>query len=223
MISTFAENDFLRTAIEHQNSSDDSYAYVLLPGKTSSQTMEYAAHPTLSVLIKDKNIHAIHDATRDVYAMNVFAPPSSNYVATSSGLIRDAFTANGNTNTPMNSTIADQLFSLAATETLYGADKYVKSTGGVSLMSQRIGNELTVWISQPTRNVMSAVLDVSGSGYALTDVLAGSDNVTLSSDGTKALVKFDLMLIGQANLSVAFESKGEEGVQYSVSADHRSI
>lgn len=210
MKSTFAENDFLRTTINHKNTSDDSYAYVLLPGKTSSQTMEYAEHPTLRVLIKDKDIHAIHDAIRDVYAMNVFAAPSSNYVSTSSSLIRGVYTENGNINAPVSASVAEQLFNLSANEIMYGADGYVKSTGAVSLMSQRIGDELTVWVSQPTRNVMSAVLDVSSSGYTLTDVLAGNDNITLSSDGKKALVKFDLMLIGQANLTgMAFEASGQ--------------
>jgi hyaluronate lyase len=193
MRSTFVSASFLRTSLSHQAVDDDSYAYVLLPGKNTAETTAYAANPTLGILINSNDLHAVYDSSRNVFAMNVFAEPSATYIDTSANLIKNAFAANGNVNLPLDASISGQLLNLATAETFYGADSYVRSTGDVSLMSKLNGDELTVWVSQPTRRVMSAVLDVSGSGYKISEILAGSDNVTLGADGTKCLVKFDLV------------------------------
>ncbi|EKN4146630.1 polysaccharide lyase family 8 super-sandwich domain-containing protein [Yersinia enterocolitica] len=197
---------FLRTSVPHLSSTDNSYAYVLLPNKSANETTYYAENPTLEILNSDSDFHAVHNKLTDVYAMNVFSEPSEIYKETSVNLIRSNFTANGNKNTGLTSDIAEQLLSLSGSETFYGNEHFVKSTGGVSLMSRLVGDELTVWISQPTRNVMSAVIDVESSGYRLSEIVDGGGHVALSSDGNKAIITFDLLLIFGSE--VAFEADG---------------
>ncbi len=208
MDRTLVEGTFLRTSVAH-SAEKDSYAYVLLPGKTAVETDNYAAHPTLAVLGNNADYHAVLDNVRNVYAMNVFAEPSAEYVTASANIIKPAFTGNDNVNVPLNSGMAAQLLSLAESETFYGDNHYVKSTGGVSLMSRLVGDELTVWISQPTRKVMSAVIDISESGYQIAGLLEGGENAALSADGHRAVVKFDLLLVGQSGSGVVdFDAEG---------------
>ncbi|VTQ54707.1 Hyaluronate lyase precursor [Campylobacter jejuni] len=206
MDKPFVQAYFLRTSVAHPSSAENSYAYVLLPGKSVAETENYAKNPTLAILNNDADFHAVHNTLTNVYAMNVFAAPSDSYRDASANLLLEHFIANGNKNSSLPGDIADQLLSLAESEKFYGDGQFVKSTGGVSLMSRLVGDELTLWISQPTRNVMSAVIDVTDSGYRLAEIVNDSGHVALNSDGSKAVVSFDLLLT--FGTEAAFEAEG---------------
>lgn len=209
MKGTAVKGNFLQTSFSHADANDSSYAYILLPGKTSFQTSAYAANQTIKVLSNTPAVHAAFDQATRAYAMNVFASPSKGYITASSTLLRNRFTAAGNVNTPLAGGEADQLFSAAAAEQLYGVDGQVKTTGGVSLMTRLDGDELTVWVSQPSREVMSALLDVRTTGFTLASVLEGSQHVSVDSTGSKAVVRADLDYIGQRTLAFAWDGSGQ--------------
>lgn len=208
MKGTEVKGNFLQTALPHGAAAGNSYAYYLLPGKTSGETTAFAARPSVSVLSNTAELHAVFDQYSGVYAMNVFATPSAAFTAASSNLVRGRFTTAGNVNLPLSRSEADQLLATAVSERLYGINGQVKSTGGVSLMSKLVGDELTVWVSQPTRNVMSAVLDVTSTGYKLNGILEGNNHVHVNSDGSRAVIRTDLDYIGQSSLQFAWEGDG---------------
>lgn len=209
MKGTVVKGNFLQTALSHADASDSSYAYILLPGKSSAQTSAYAANQTVKVLSNTPALHAAYDQATRAYAMNVFASPGKAYITASSTLLRNRFTAAGNANSPLSGGEAEQLFSAAGTEQLYGIDGQVKATGAVSLMTRLDGEELTVWVSQPSREVMSAVLDVGTTGYTLAGILEGGSHVNLDRTGRKAVVRTDLDYIGQRTLAFAWDGSGQ--------------
>lgn len=208
MKGTQVKGSFLQTALAHGRGSGETYAYYLLPGKSPAATSAFSAQPTVSILSNTPVLHAARDQASGVFAMNVFASPSASYTTASAELVRGRFIASGNVNSPLSRSEADRLLAAAANETFHGIDGQVKTTGGVSMMSRLAGNELTVWVSQPTRNVMSAVLDVTTTGYKLVDILEGGDHVSLRDDGTRAVVRSDLDYIGQRTLQFAWEGSG---------------
>jgi hyaluronate lyase len=208
MKGTKVTGQFLRTALPHAAATNDSYAYFMLPGKTAAETTAFAANPPVKVLANTPTLHAASGSVSRTFAMNVFAAPSASFVTASSTLLRDRFTAAGNVNTPLTGGEAQQLFNAAASEQFYGVDGYVKTTGGVSLITRLDGDELTAWVSQPTRNVMSAVLDVGSAGYRIVGVLEGGSRAHVNGDGSKALVRSDLDYIGQRTLQFAWEGSG---------------
>lgn len=196
MRGTQVKGTFLQTALSHAASADNSYAYLLLPGQSSAATTAYAANPTVSILASSVQLHAAADQASGAFAMNVFAPPGDAYTAASSQLMLERFKAAGNVNTPLSGAEAAQVFALAAGEPLYGVAGQVRTTGGTSVMTRLTGNELTVWISLPLRNVMSAVLDFSGTGLKLSGVIEGGAHAQLGADGTRAVVRPDIDYIG---------------------------
>lgn len=208
MKGTQVKGTYLQTALSHSAATDNTYAYYLLPGKTAAETAAFATSPSVKILSNTPDLHAAYDQTTSTYAMNVFAAPSSAYTTASANLIRGRFTAAGNVNSPLTSTEVSQLFNAASSEQLYGVDGQIKATGGTSLMTKIVGDEVTVWVSQPSRNVMSAVLDVSSAGYKLASIVEGGAYVSLNSDGSKALVRVDLDYIGQRTLQFAWEGNG---------------
>jgi hyaluronate lyase len=196
MKGTLVKGSFLQTALSHAAASDNSYAYVLLPGKTSAATTAYAANPTVKILASTAELHAASDQTSGAFAMNVFAAPSAAYTTASATLMLNRFKAAGNINLSLTGAEAGQLLTAAAKEPLYGVAGQVQSSGGSSVMTRLTGDEMTVWISQPLRNVMSAVLDFSAAGFKIASVVEGGAQVNVSDDGGRALVRPDLDFIG---------------------------
>lgn len=196
MKGTQVKGTFLQTALAHTAITDTSYAYLLLPGQSSAATTAYAASPAVKILASTAQLHAASDQASGAFAMNVFAPPGDAYTTASSTLMLGRFKAAGNLNAPLSGTEAAQLLTLAASEPLYGVDGHIRSTGGTSLMTRLTGDELTVWISVPLRNVMSAVLDFSGTGLKLSGVIEGGAHAQLNDDGSRAVVRPDIDFIG---------------------------
>lgn len=200
MDSTYVESDFIRVSIPHGDNGNDDYSYILMPEKDNG----YLEHNYLdvaskfSILKKDSDLHLIEYIPKSTYAMNIFSKPSNSFTKLSSSRVLEEFKNHNNLNTPLTGTIASELLTAAETETFYGVDNGIKSTGSASVMYRLLNNELTLWVSQPTRDVMSVVLDFSGTGMKATSVISGKDNIVLNSDGSKAVVKFDLAYIGTA-------------------------
>lgn len=211
MESTYVEADFLRTSFKHSDEGDNTYAYILLPVKSSAQTMEYAANPTLEIIENSVDMHAVRNIPNDVFAANIFAAPSDEYKSESAKILLAAFASNEYRNRQLNESEVKTLFDLAANEILYGDSNYIKATGEVSIMSKLNGDELTVWISQPSREVMTAVVDISGAKKSFVNILDGQNNVTLSQDGKRALVRFDVIYNGAPDLGT---KTGATGITY---------
>ena len=199
MDSTKVENDYLRSFLSHGDNGKNSYSYILAPevDKTYLDNNYTNIVDMFDIIENSENAHVVEYLPKSIFAINVFDEPSNEFITESSSLILNEFESNNNVNVPLSQEIADQILTASDSESFYGDSNGIKATGSSSIMYKLDGKELTIWASQPTRTVMSMVLDISALGIA-DSVSSGSDNVKLSADGKKAVVKFDLTYIGTA-------------------------
>jgi hyaluronate lyase len=52
------------------NPVNDTYSYVLLPGKNAEQTSQYAAHPEITILRNDPGVQAVQDRKENIIGAN---------------------------------------------------------------------------------------------------------------------------------------------------------
>ncbi|MCG3729315.1 polysaccharide lyase family 8 super-sandwich domain-containing protein [Vibrio cincinnatiensis] len=199
MDSTKVEREYLRTYINHGDNGNNSYAYILAPEVDKNYLDNNYTNivDMFDIIENSENTHVVEYLPKSIFAMNIFDEPSNEFITESSSLILNEFESNNNANVPLSQGIADQILAASDSELFHGNSNGIKATGSSSIMYKLDGKELTIWASQPTRTVMSMVLDISAIGVA-DSVSSGSDNVKLSADGKKAVVKFDLTYIGTA-------------------------
>ena len=53
--------------------NEESYAYVVLPGKSAAETEGYETEPDITILCQDTNIHAVRENTLNMTGINFFA------------------------------------------------------------------------------------------------------------------------------------------------------
>jgi hypothetical protein len=71
-------NNFATFWINHGNSpQDESYAYVLLPGKSAEETEAYNETPDVEILQQDSEAHAVRENTLDITAINFWTAGTS--------------------------------------------------------------------------------------------------------------------------------------------------
>lgn len=69
-----ATEEYLELWYDHgMNPQDDSYSYVLLPGRSAEETGEYAENPQITVLANDKNVQAAYGENGKVFGANVWS------------------------------------------------------------------------------------------------------------------------------------------------------
>lgn len=192
---TRTEATFIRTSLSHTEASNNSYRYVLLPGATQQMLNRYIEQPTISILANTDTVHAVKDLQHHVFAMNVFAKPTEAYLKNTADIIRAYFLANGLNNTDYTPAVAQQLFDeyTQSAEHQYGLNGEMLTSAEVALMTKQNGDELTLWVSQPSRRLMHAIVDLSNTNLNVAALLSG-DNTFVSSDGKKLLIGFDLMV-----------------------------
>jgi hypothetical protein len=84
--TTPQQNNFATFWINHGNTpADGSYAYVLLPAKSATETAAYNENPDIEILQQDGTIHAVREKNRKITA--------ANFWATAGGTL-DAYTVN---------------------------------------------------------------------------------------------------------------------------------
>ncbi|WP_206109234.1 polysaccharide lyase family 8 super-sandwich domain-containing protein [Paenibacillus sp. HB172176] len=64
-------SNFVSLAFEHGDSPvNGSYAYILLPGKSSEQTANYSKHPDVTILSQTSEVHAVQESSLGITAAN---------------------------------------------------------------------------------------------------------------------------------------------------------
>ncbi|WNR44052.1 polysaccharide lyase 8 family protein [Paenibacillus roseipurpureus] len=72
--TTSVSNKFMTLWIDHgSNPTNGSYAYVLLPNQSSTQTSAYAANPEVTILAQDTDAHAVKENTLNLVAANFWS------------------------------------------------------------------------------------------------------------------------------------------------------
>ena len=79
-----ATNTYATFYVDHGvNPEDAGYAYVLLPGRSASQTAAYAAQPDIEILQNDGSIHAARDNAQNILAANFWEAGTVEYITVS--------------------------------------------------------------------------------------------------------------------------------------------
>jgi hyaluronate lyase len=69
--TTPRQNNFITFWLNHGNTpQNESYAYVLLPGKSAEETAVYNENPDIEILQQDDALHAVREKTQGITAIN---------------------------------------------------------------------------------------------------------------------------------------------------------
>lgn len=70
-------NDYFQLALEHAGPAAGNYAYVMLPGITSSELLSFGNSPTITVIEGSSDLHAAYDSTNKLLGANVWSKTSN--------------------------------------------------------------------------------------------------------------------------------------------------
>ncbi len=76
-----ATRNFVSMAFNHgSDPTNDSYAYVLLPGKTVAQTTSYSANPDVTILSQTDDVHAVQENNLGITAANFWNAGNAGFI-----------------------------------------------------------------------------------------------------------------------------------------------
>lgn len=73
--------NYVSLAFDHGvNPADDSYSYVLLPGKNASETESYSKNPEIQILSNTNDVHAVRETKLGITAANFWAAGTVDFI-----------------------------------------------------------------------------------------------------------------------------------------------